>query len=90
MTNALCKTNRAVRVMWRCYKPAYTFYKVIQKKVTVGIFVFGFVQKSVVWQRNYMAQKEKQDIQRTLYGASLQFLLCFLCCVQNSDERNLN
>lgn len=77
-------------MMWRCYKPAYIFYKVIQEKVTVGIFIFGIVQKSVVWQRNDTVQKEKQDIQITLYGASLQFLLCFLCSVQNSDGHKLN
>lgn len=64
----LCaKSNRAVRVMWRCYKPAYIFYKVIQKEVTIGIFNFGIV----VWQRNYIVWKEKQDIQRTLYGVSM-------------------
>lgn len=49
----------------------------------------------MAWQRNYMVQKEKQDIHRTyvcyFYGHRLfMFLLCFLCSLQKSDEHKLN
>lgn len=81
----LCaKTNRALRVMWRCYKPAYVFYKVIQKKATVGIFIFGIVQKLVMWQRNYMVQKKKR-YSKNMYMVFLWASLQFPCSVQNSD-----
>lgn len=49
----------------------------------------------MVWQRNYMVQKEEQDIHRTyvchFYGRHLlMFLLCFLCSVQKYDGHKLN
>jgi len=40
----LCaKANGDLVVVWRYHNTAYIFYKVIQKKVTVGIFIFGVV-----------------------------------------------
>lgn len=79
----LCaKTNRALRVMWRCYKPAYVFYKVIQKKATVGIFIFGIVQKLVMWQRNYMVQKKKKIFKEHVYGVSMGITSVSLFCAK--------
>lgn len=75
-------TNGALRMMWRCYKPAFIFYKVIQKKVTVGIFLFGIVQKLVVWQRNYMVQKKTKIFNELVYVVSMGITSVSLFCAK--------